>query len=40
MADAGYIATALAVGVKITVTLRAVPFGMKSALKQSACSRK
>jgi branched-subunit amino acid transport protein AzlD len=34
--DFSYIATALAVAVAITVTLRAVPFVMKNALKDSA----
>jgi len=34
--DPGYVALALAVAVAITVTLRAVPFGMKRALKDSA----
>jgi branched-subunit amino acid transport protein AzlD len=32
----GYIAAALAVAVAITVTLRALPFGMKNAMKESA----
>jgi branched-subunit amino acid transport protein AzlD len=36
MPDPTYVATALAVAVAITVTLRAVPFAMKSALKESA----
>jgi branched-subunit amino acid transport protein AzlD len=32
----GYIAAALAVAVAITVTLRALPFGMRNAMKESA----
>jgi branched-subunit amino acid transport protein AzlD len=34
--DYAYIATALTVAVAITVTLRAVPFAMKNAMKESA----
>jgi branched-subunit amino acid transport protein AzlD len=34
--DYAYLATALAVAVAITVTLRAVPFAMKNAVKESA----
>jgi branched-subunit amino acid transport protein AzlD len=34
--DYAYIATALGVAVAITVTLRAVPFAMKNAMKKSA----
>jgi branched-subunit amino acid transport protein AzlD len=34
--DPGYVATALAVAVGITVTLRALPFAMKRAMEGSA----
>ena len=36
MPDYAYLATALTVAVAITVTLRAVPFAMKNAVKDSA----
>ncbi|MDQ4502626.1 AzlD domain-containing protein [Sinomonas sp. ASV322] len=36
MPDAGYIAAALAIGVAITVALRAIPFGMKALVRESA----
>ena len=35
MPNPGYIAAALAVAVAITVTLRALPFGMKNAMKSA-----
>jgi branched-subunit amino acid transport protein AzlD len=34
--DAGYIAAALASAVAITVTLRAIPFGLKALVRESA----
>jgi hypothetical protein len=36
MPDPSYITVALAVAVGITVTLRAIPFGMKNVIKESA----
>lgn len=36
MPNPGYIAAALAVAVAITVTLRALPFGIKNAMTESA----
>jgi branched-subunit amino acid transport protein AzlD len=33
--DPAYVATALAVAVAITVSLRAIPFGLKNAMKES-----
>jgi branched-subunit amino acid transport protein AzlD len=34
--DAGYIAAALAIAVVITVSLRAIPFGLRALLRESA----
>jgi branched-subunit amino acid transport protein AzlD len=36
VADPGYIAAALAIAVVITLSLRAIPFGLKALLRESA----